>query len=79
MSGLIELFLAFTLPRSAAMRVMLFISGAPSLVLAVLAFRHFGDTYAVLLLSMTATGRLDSGQNAVACHPVVDAAHGHGQ
>jgi uncharacterized membrane protein HdeD (DUF308 family) len=52
LSGLTELFLAFTLPRSAAIRVMLFISGALSLVLAILSFRHFGDAYAVLLLSL---------------------------
>jgi uncharacterized membrane protein HdeD (DUF308 family) len=52
LSGLAELFAAFTLPRSAATRVMLFISGALSLVLAILSFRHFGDAYAVLLLSL---------------------------
>ena len=52
MSGLVELFLAFTLPRSAATRVMLFLTGALSLVLAILSFRHFGDAYAVLLLSL---------------------------
>jgi len=52
LSGFTELFLAFTLPRSAAIRVMLFISGALSLVLAILSFRHFGDAYAVLLLSL---------------------------
>jgi len=52
LSGLVELFLAFTLPRSAATRVMLFISGALSLVLAILSLRHFGDGYAVLLLSL---------------------------
>lgn len=51
-SGLAELFMAFTLPRSAATRVMLFISGALSLVLAILSLRHFGDAYAVLLLSL---------------------------
>ena len=52
LSGLAELFMAFTLPRSAATRVMLFISGALSLVLAIMSFRHFGDGYAVLLLSL---------------------------
>jgi uncharacterized membrane protein HdeD (DUF308 family) len=52
LSGLTELFMAFTLPRSAATRVLLFISGALSLVLAILSFRHFGDAYAVLLLSL---------------------------
>ena len=52
LSGLAELFMAFTLPRSAATRVLLFISGALSLVLAILSFRHFGDGYAVLLLSL---------------------------
>jgi uncharacterized membrane protein HdeD (DUF308 family) len=51
-SGLAELFLAFTLPRSAATRVMLFLTGALSLVLAILSFRHFGDAYAVLLLAL---------------------------
>jgi len=51
-SGLAELFLAFTLPRSAATRVMLFLTGALSLVLAILSFRHFGEDYAVLLLSV---------------------------
>ena len=51
-SGLAELFMAFTLPQSGATRVMLFISGALSLVLAILSFRHFGDAYAVLLLSL---------------------------
>jgi uncharacterized membrane protein HdeD (DUF308 family) len=51
-SGLVELFLAFTLPRSAATRVMLFLTGALSLVLAILSFRHFGDAYAVLLLAV---------------------------
>ena len=52
LSGMVELFMAFTLPRSAATRVMLFISGALSLVLAIMSFRHFGDAYAVLLLSL---------------------------
>jgi uncharacterized membrane protein HdeD (DUF308 family) len=52
MSGITELFLSFTLPRSAAARVLLFIAGALSVVLAVLSFRHFGDGYAVLLLSL---------------------------
>jgi uncharacterized membrane protein HdeD (DUF308 family) len=51
-TGLVELFVAFTLPWSAATRVMVFISGALSLVLAILSFRHFGDAYAVLLLSL---------------------------
>jgi uncharacterized membrane protein HdeD (DUF308 family) len=52
LTGFTELFLAFTLSRSAGTRVLLFISGALSLILAVLSFRHFGDAYAILLLSM---------------------------
>ena len=52
LSGLAELFGAFALPGSAATRVLLFISGALSLVLAIMSFRHFGDGYAVLLLSL---------------------------
>jgi uncharacterized membrane protein HdeD (DUF308 family) len=51
-SGLVELYLAITLPRSAATRVLLFISGALSLIFAVLSIRHFGDGYAALLLSL---------------------------
>jgi uncharacterized membrane protein HdeD (DUF308 family) len=52
-SGLADLFIAFTLPGSAAAsRVLLFIGGALSVVLAILSFRHFGDGYAVLLLSL---------------------------
>jgi uncharacterized membrane protein HdeD (DUF308 family) len=52
LTGFAELFLAFTLPRSTATRVLLFISGALSLIFAVLSFRHFGDAHAVLLLSL---------------------------
>ncbi|MDT5094082.1 MAG: hypothetical protein QOH60_3445 [Mycobacterium sp.] len=51
-SGIADVFLAVALPRSATTRVMLFISGALSVVLAILSFRHFGDSYAVLLLSL---------------------------
>src|SRR5277367_3512237 len=51
-SGFTEVFLAFTLPQSAAVRVLLFIAGALSVVLAILSFRHFGEGYAVLLLSL---------------------------
>src|ERR1700739_318933 len=51
-SGFAEVFSAFTLPWSAATRVLLFLTGALSFVLAILSFRHFGDAYAVLLLSL---------------------------
>jgi uncharacterized membrane protein HdeD (DUF308 family) len=51
-SGFAGVAMAFTLPESAGMRVMLFISGALSVVLAVLCFRNFGDPYPVLLLSI---------------------------
>jgi uncharacterized membrane protein HdeD (DUF308 family) len=52
LSGLAELYMAFTLPQSAAARILLFIAGALSLILAILSFRHFDDGYAVLLLSL---------------------------
>jgi uncharacterized membrane protein HdeD (DUF308 family) len=68
-SGFAESFLAFTLPRSAATRVLLFLTGALSFVLAILSFRHFGDAYAVLLLSLwIGTGFIFLGvsENAVA-------------
>jgi uncharacterized membrane protein HdeD (DUF308 family) len=68
-SGFAELYLAFTLPRSAATRVLLFLTGALSFVLSILSFRHFGDGYAVLLLSLwIGTGFIFLGvsENAVA-------------
>jgi uncharacterized membrane protein HdeD (DUF308 family) len=49
-TGAVQVFFAFTLHVSAGGRVLSFISGALSLVLAVLCFRHFGD--AVVLLAI---------------------------
>jgi uncharacterized membrane protein HdeD (DUF308 family) len=67
LSGLAELFGAFALPGSAGTRVLLFISGALSLVLAIMSFRHFGDGYAVLLLSLwIGIGFIFQGVTAVA-------------
>jgi len=51
-SGIAQVFFAFTLHVSAGGRILLFISGAASLILALLAFRHFGEGYAVLLLAI---------------------------
>ena len=51
-SGFTEVYMAFTLPRSAPARVMWFIAGALSVVMAIFSFRHFGEGYAVLLLSL---------------------------
>jgi uncharacterized membrane protein HdeD (DUF308 family) len=51
-SGFTEVFLAFTLPQSAPARLLWFITGALSVVLAIFSFRHFGEGYAVLLLSV---------------------------
>ena len=50
--GLAQVIFAFALQVSAGSRILLFISGAASLILAVLAFRHFGQGYAVLLLAI---------------------------
>jgi uncharacterized membrane protein HdeD (DUF308 family) len=67
LTGFAELFLAFTLPRSTGTRILLFISGALSLIFAVLSFRHFGDAYAVLLLSLwIAIGFIFQGVSEVA-------------
>lgn len=52
LSGIAQVVFAFSLHVSAGGRILLFISGAASLVLAVLAFRHFGEGYAVLLLAI---------------------------
>lgn len=51
-TGVAQVVFAFSLHVSAGSRILLFISGAASLVLAVLAFRHFGQGYAVLLLAI---------------------------
>jgi uncharacterized membrane protein HdeD (DUF308 family) len=52
LSGLAGVAMSLTLPESAGMKVMLFISGVLSVILAVLCFRNFGDPYPVLLLSI---------------------------
>ena len=52
LSGFAGVAMAFTLPESAGMRILLFISGVLSVILAVLCFRNFGDPYPVLLLSI---------------------------
>jgi uncharacterized membrane protein HdeD (DUF308 family) len=49
-TGAAQVFFAFTLHVSAGGRVLSFISGAASLVLAMLCFRHFGD--AIVLLAI---------------------------
>lgn len=51
-TGIAQVIFAFSLHVSAGGRVLLFISGAASLVLAVLCFRHFGQGYAILLLAI---------------------------
>jgi uncharacterized membrane protein HdeD (DUF308 family) len=51
-TGTAQVVIAFSLHVSAGGRVLLFISGAASLVLAVLCFRHFGEGYAILLLAI---------------------------
>jgi uncharacterized membrane protein HdeD (DUF308 family) len=51
-TGVAQVFFAFSLHVAAGGRVLLFISGAASLVLAVLCFRHFGEGYAIILLAI---------------------------
>ncbi len=52
-TGIAQVIFAFALDVSAGSRILLFISGAAALILAVLAFRHFGEqTPAVLLLAI---------------------------
>ncbi|MGZ5392484.1 MAG: HdeD family acid-resistance protein [Mycobacterium sp.] len=52
MSGIAQVIFAFALEVPGGERVLLFISGALSLVLGVLAFRNLGDGYAILLLAI---------------------------
>jgi uncharacterized membrane protein HdeD (DUF308 family) len=51
-SGIALVILAFSLPASGVSRFLNFISGVASVALGVLAFRHFGEGYAVLLLAI---------------------------
>jgi uncharacterized membrane protein HdeD (DUF308 family) len=53
-TGIAEVVFAFSLHVTAGSRILLFISGAASLILAVLAFRHFGadPRTAILLLAI---------------------------
>ena len=54
-SGIAQVILAFSLHVSAGGRILLFISGAASLILAILAFRYLGegnDSLAILLLAI---------------------------
>src|SRR6185437_4019767 len=55
-TGAAQVFFAFALHVSAGGRVLSFVSGAASLVLAVLCFRHFGQGYAILLLGIVMLG-----------------------
>src|SRR5271155_4368673 len=53
LSGVAMVVLAFALPAaSGAGRVLYFLSGAISVILGILAFRHFGEGYAILLLAI---------------------------
>jgi uncharacterized membrane protein HdeD (DUF308 family) len=66
-SGLVLVFLAFSLPVSGGIRFLNFLSGAASVILGVLAFRHFGEGYAILLLAIwIAVGFIFRGVSAVA-------------
>jgi uncharacterized membrane protein HdeD (DUF308 family) len=51
-SGIAEMVLALTLDTLVGARLLWFIAGALSVVLGVLAFRHFGQGYAILLLAI---------------------------
>lgn len=51
-TGIAQVMFAFSLHVATGSRILLFVSGAASLILAVLAFRHFGQGYAVLLLAI---------------------------
>jgi uncharacterized membrane protein HdeD (DUF308 family) len=67
LTGFIGLFMAFTLPGPTGMRVLSFISGALAVVLAISCYRHFGDGYAALLLSLwIGIGSISHGVSATA-------------
>jgi uncharacterized membrane protein HdeD (DUF308 family) len=51
-SGVALVILAFSLPTSGGSRFLNVISGVASVALGILAFRHFGEGYAILLLAI---------------------------
>lgn len=51
-SGVALVVLAFSLPISGGSRFLYFLSGVASVALGILAFRHFGEGYAILLLAI---------------------------
>ena len=67
-SGLVLVYLAFSLPAAGGgSRFLNFISGVASIILGILAFRHFGQGYAILLLAIwIAVGFIFRGVSAVA-------------
>ncbi|MBV8347389.1 MAG: HdeD family acid-resistance protein, partial [Mycolicibacterium sp.] len=66
-SGVALVFMAFSLPVSGGSRFLYFISGVASVILGILAFRHFGEGYAVLLLAIwIGIGFIFRGVSAVA-------------
>lgn len=66
-SGIAMVVIAFRLHVSAGSRVLNFISGVLSVILGILAFRHFGQGYAILLLAIwIAIGFIFRGVTAVA-------------
>ena len=66
-SGVAQFIAAFSLPVPTGGRILLLISGAASVILAVLAFRHFGEGYAILLLAIwIAVGFIFRGVSTVA-------------
>ena len=66
-SGLALVFLAFSLPVSGGSRFLCFLGGVASITLGILAFRHFGEGYAVLLLAIwIATGFIFRGVSVTA-------------
>jgi uncharacterized membrane protein HdeD (DUF308 family) len=66
-SGIALVVLALSLPVSAGSRLLNLISGVASIIFSVLAFRHFGEGYAVLLLAIwIAVGFIFRGVSAAA-------------
>ena len=51
-SGVALVAVALSLPASTASRLLNFVSGVASVILGILAFRHFGEGYAILLLAI---------------------------
>jgi uncharacterized membrane protein HdeD (DUF308 family) len=78
-SGVALVIMAFSLPTTIAARLLNFVGGVASVILGILAFRHFGEGYATLVLAIwIGVGFIIRGVSAAATAIVYKQFPGHG-